>query len=273
MSESYPNLIVIYDLKVSYHDALELGFHFFKQLGLKPNELACRITPPENSRRDGVIRINSASAFDSYFKNEDFEYFVLAYVRPKEIRSKISYYYGRTRIPSDFYRLIIEYDPGTIAEMASDFNDTDLVEFIGSVAGAGNVEYGFKCSIPSRRLDAYIYSDAQALFVPFIKYENPDLWMTEVPSYLSDTPAKKRYLSGMMRLVYECNFITEKHLLMPILNRRLMDWIREDSFRGSLSQVSDKLWAWSVKKESLFDVNQACAEAGLLIAWQAPRGC
>lgn len=69
-------------------------------------------------------------------------------------------------------------------------------------------------------------------------------------------------------MVYPLNVLNEEHLEIRVNDLSLKEWIGSDSSRGSLKSIPNNMWLWSVKEADLPEVNNACGEAGILLAWQ-----
>lgn len=72
----------------------------------------------------------------------------------------------------------------------------------------------------------------------------------------------------MLRIVYPCNVVNCRHLLLEMDGMKLGEWIRNSKERGKLTTLGKELWIWEVKSTYLDQVNQACGEAGHLLAWR-----
>lgn len=263
MSQREDGFLVLYDCRMDFRSALAVGIAFFQRLGLEPNEMACGIIRRGRNLAN-VKSIGKIEGFESFVDNEGLAYLVLAKQAAGNSSAHVTFYYGHDEIHHDFYRLIVAYR----ADQLPGFDIEGLVQTVVDANMKGKVPYGFSTRIPLNELTQYEYADAQALFVPFLPYEDPDRWKVEVPTYMSEEPSPRRYLLGMLRLVYEWNFLSSKHLGMPIAGHRLEEWIGAEPSRGTLEKLGNDLWAWKVNPEHLADVNEACAKAGLLVAWQ-----
>lgn len=94
----------------------------------------------------------------------------------------------------------------------------------------------------------------------------------DVFAFKKETPGlyggRGRYSGKMLRMVYPCNLINRRHLQIEIEGMKLKDWIMNNNERGTLTELGKDLWMWEVGMEHLERVNQACGEAGSLVAWK-----
>ncbi|WP_175857542.1 hypothetical protein [Burkholderia anthina] len=111
---------------------------------------------------------------------------------------------------------------------------------------------------------AYKYSTGVNL-VKIFSFENTSLFTRELPGRV---PGSASYEGAKLRMIYPLNVLNEEHLEIRVGDLSLREWITSDSSRGSVRSIPNKMWLWSVKETDLAEVNNACGEAGILIAWQ-----
>lgn len=111
---------------------------------------------------------------------------------------------------------------------------------------------------------AYKYS-AGINLVRIFPFENTSFFTRELPGRVPGTASYERV---KLRMIYPLNLLNEEHLEIRVGDLSLRKWIMADSSRGSLRSISNKMWLWSVKEKDLAEINNACGEAGILIAWQ-----
>lgn len=112
--------------------------------------------------------------------------------------------------------------------------------------------------------DAYYYAAGNngATLFP---YENGFAFNKETPGIYK---GKGRYSGEMLRMIYPCNLVNSHHLQLDIDGVNLGEWIRDNEQRGKLTKLGEDLWLWEVEPAYLDLVNQACGEAGHLLAWK-----
>ncbi|MDR6497819.1 hypothetical protein J2785_000962 [Burkholderia ambifaria] len=96
-------------------------------------------------------------------------------------------------------------------------------------------------------------------------FENTSLFTRDLPGRV---PGSASYEAVKLRMIYPLNVLNEKHLGIRVNDLSLREWIRSDSSRGRLKSLPNRMWLWSVKEIDLLEVNNACGEAGILLAWQ-----
>ncbi|MCA8061007.1 MULTISPECIES: hypothetical protein [unclassified Burkholderia] len=111
---------------------------------------------------------------------------------------------------------------------------------------------------------AYKYSSGVNLTRIF-PFENTSLFTKDLPGRV---PGSASYEGVKLRMVYPLNVLNEQHLGIRVNDISLREWIGADPRRGSLKNISNKMWLWSVKESDLLEINNACGEAGILLAWQ-----
>ncbi|MCW5138256.1 hypothetical protein [Burkholderia cenocepacia] len=111
---------------------------------------------------------------------------------------------------------------------------------------------------------AYKYSTGVNL-VRIFPFENTSLFTRELPGRV---PGSASYEREKLRMIYPLNVLNENHLEIRIGDISLREWIMSDSSRGSLKSISNNMWLWTVEDADLTAVNNACGEAGILLAWQ-----
>ncbi|MCU9953854.1 hypothetical protein OEJ37_10840 [Burkholderia sp. BKH01] len=111
---------------------------------------------------------------------------------------------------------------------------------------------------------AYKYSTGVNL-IRIFTFENTSLFTRELPGRV---PGSASYEGTKLRMIYPLNVLNETHLEIRVNDLSLKEWIGSDSSRGSLTSIPNNMWLWSVEKADLLEVNNACGEAGILLAWQ-----
>ena len=111
---------------------------------------------------------------------------------------------------------------------------------------------------------AYKYSTGVNL-VRIFPFENTSLFTRELPGRV---PGSASYEGVKLRMIYPLNVLNEEHLEIRVDDLSLREWITSDLSRGSLKSIPNNMWLWSVKEMDLTEVNNACGEAGILLAWQ-----
>ncbi|MEK5162385.1 hypothetical protein NYE69_08600 [Paenibacillus sp. FSL R5-0527] len=139
-----------------------------------------------------------------------------------------------------------------------------LTDWLKDVAERAQVPYGVLYAA-GKMTNTYYYAggdNGTALF----PYENGFAFKHETPGLYN---GEGRYVDQMLRMVYPCNLLNSRHLNMVIDGVRLEDWITGSQERGLLTRIGNDQWMWEVGEERLDSVNQACGEAGLLVAWKS----
>ncbi|WP_155644478.1 hypothetical protein [Burkholderia anthina] len=113
-------------------------------------------------------------------------------------------------------------------------------------------------------LTAYKYSVGVNL-VRIFDFENTSLFTRELPGRV---PGTESYERVKLRMIYPLNVLNEEHLEIRVGDLSLREWIASDLCRGSMRSISNNMWLWSVEEADLVEINSACGEAGILIAWQ-----
>ncbi|WP_175712860.1 hypothetical protein [Burkholderia ambifaria] len=111
---------------------------------------------------------------------------------------------------------------------------------------------------------AYTYSTGVNL-VKIFPFEDTSLFTKELPGRV---PGSASYERVKLRMIYPVNVLNEEHLGIRINDLSLREWIISDSSRGSVNSIPNNMWLWVVNEVNLAEVNNACGEAGILIAWQ-----
>ncbi|HEM7800940.1 MULTISPECIES: hypothetical protein [Burkholderia] len=111
---------------------------------------------------------------------------------------------------------------------------------------------------------AYKYSTGVNL-IRIFPFENTSLFTRELPGR---APGAASYERVMLRMIYPLNVLNEEHLEIRVGDLSLREWITADSCRGYLKSISNGMWLWSLKETDLAEINNACGEAGILIAWK-----
>ncbi|CAM2183486.1 conserved hypothetical protein [Burkholderia cepacia] len=139
----------------------------------------------------------------------------------------------------------------------------EIVKFIKHAAI--NVRFKYAIAYDAKNSSiAFKYSTGVNL-VGIFPFENTSLFTRELPNR---SPGSASYEGAKLRMVYPLNVLNEEHLEIRVNDLSLKEWIGSDSSRGSLESISNGMWIWSVDATALPEVNNACGEAGILLAWQ-----
>jgi hypothetical protein len=76
------------------------------------------------------------------------------------------------------------------------------------------------------------------------------------------------YNIGLLRDIYNWNFINSSQLNYMIGNISLYNWIMCDSTHGKLTSFSDNLLLWEVDPSNLVNVRRVLWEAGIIFNWK-----
>lgn len=254
--------IVLYNVVNNYQEMLKIGKLLFNKLGIRPNEFSCYVIVPKEREDfdDGDYHI-SENEIEKWMGRSDLLGFRLAYQEPNARRWTTLFHYFADALHHEQKYLIIEH----IDEKNSTLTPA-VIDAIKSISETCEIPYGFALNVPEQNIITYKYHDAQVIYKNLFTYEDQKLWKTEVPSYLISAKSPRRYLTGMLRLVYEINIISNLHLLMRIESTDLKNWILENPTRGKLEEINNKLWTWSVSHEFLEGINKKLHDAGILIS-------
>lgn len=142
----------------------------------------------------------------------------------------------------------------------------EALPFIEQLTARVKYPYGilYACEKTSQ---AFYYATGDNM-VSVFPYENPMTWGEELPGLYE---GQERYTGSRLRMVYPYNLINDDHLQILIENMPLKEWILSTKEHGSLAALEQGIWAWEVEEQHLEHINQACGNAGILIAWKAPR--
>lgn len=76
-------------------------------------------------------------------------------------------------------------------------------------------------------------------------------------------PLNDNYLKGgWLREVYALNYLTDAHLLAPVGNVALKEWILQSPNRGTLAPVTNEMMLWEVPDERLTELSDQLYAAG-----------
>ncbi len=145
--------------------------------------------------------------------------------------------------------------------------DEEVGRFLENVAVYLNFKYAIAYNADNSST-AYKYSTGVNL-VGIFPFENTSLFTRELRGR---SPGSASYEGRKLRMVYPLSVLNESHLGIRLNDLSLREWIEADSSRGSLRSIPNNMWLWSVKEADLFEVNSACGEAGILLAWQKAPG-
>lgn len=141
----------------------------------------------------------------------------------------------------------------------------NFIGFVEDVSKNFWYPYGIVYAAP-KVADAFYYAEGENL-IKLFPYEDARIFNKETPGRFK---GKVRYRGDMLRMVYPCNMINEKHLCIKIQGMTLGEWIVNEQGRGSLRKIYKDLWLWEVGKDDMDRVNQCCGDAGILLAWKSP---
>jgi len=138
-----------------------------------------------------------------------------------------------------------------------------IVAFLENVVANLSCKYAIAYDAEKSSV-AYKYSTGVNL-VKIFPFENTSLFTKELPGRV---PGSASYERVKLRMIYPLNVLNEEHLGIRINDLSLREWIISDSSRGSLKSIPNDMWLWAVNEMNLAEINNACGEAGILIAWQ-----
>lgn len=140
-------------------------------------------------------------------------------------------------------------------------------KFVGFVENVSKkISYPYGIVYGAKRVaDAFYYAEGENL-VRLFPYENSSIFKKETPGRFK---GEARYRGDMLRMVYPCSMLNEKHLRIKIQGMPLGEWIADEQGRGSLRKICNDLWLWEVGKDDIDHVSKLCGDAGILIAWKA----
>lgn len=73
------------------------------------------------------------------------------------------------------------------------------------------------------------------------------------------------YKIGDLRDIYPMNVLSQVHLDRIVLGSRLEDWILQNPIHGTLTKLTDNLWAWWVEETQIPHVLDALAPTGIIL--------
>lgn len=116
-------------------------------------------------------------------------------------------------------------------------------------------------------LNAFYYATGNN-FVTIFPYENPLPWQQETPGLYQGA---SRYTHSMLRMVYPHNLLNSNHMNMKIDGINLKEWVTCGANRGSLKEIDNNLFLWTVESTSIDELNNLLGNSGLLISWQQQK--
>lgn len=138
-------------------------------------------------------------------------------------------------------------------------------EFLSSLSEKIPYSYGIKyCS--DKVTKAFYYSTGDNM-VNIYHYENSSLFKRECPGRFK---GKERYKDTLLRMVYPVNVINNHHFNIEIGSVNLKEWILSDEKHGSLEELNNGMWLWTVEDDELDKLNKCLGEVGILISWKPP---
>ncbi|MDF3094686.1 MULTISPECIES: hypothetical protein [Burkholderia] len=141
----------------------------------------------------------------------------------------------------------------------------EIEKFLENVVARLSCKYAIAYDAEKSSI-AYKYSTGVNL-VRIFPFENTSLFTRELPGRV---PGSASYERERLRMIYPLNVLNENHLKICVDGISLREWIVSDSSRGSLRSIPNNMWLWTVDDADLTEVNNACGEAGILLAWQKP---
>jgi hypothetical protein len=82
---------------------------------------------------------------------------------------------------------------------------------------------------------------------------------------------EKVYRSGIIRNVYEWNFLTAAQLTATVGDISLEEWIRQDAKRGALTELSNGVTLWQVNRDEIPTLRAVLKQAGRIFNWKSWR--
>lgn len=79
------------------------------------------------------------------------------------------------------------------------------------------------------------------------------------------------YRKGIIRNVYEWNFLTAAQLTATVSDVSLEEWIRQDAKRGRLSEINHGVTLWQVNPDEILTLRTALKQAGRIFNWKSWR--
>lgn len=149
----------------------------------------------------------------------------------------------------------------------STLNDDHLAKLIASCVSSLKPAYGIGCH---RNHD-----QGPWFFAAGVNY---GVSTQESPTGYEDALAVSRwgdlgmveevYKSGLLRNVYEINFLSEPHLRRQVDGSTLREWITNDPSRGTLNAMSEGIVMWKVQDSFLSTVRHDLRDAGCIFDWR-----
>lgn len=136
-------------------------------------------------------------------------------------------------------------------------------KFLKSLSDKILYSYGIKYC--ADKITKALYYATGDNMVNIYQYENASLFKRECPGKFKGL---ERYKNTMIRMVYPVNLINNHHLNIIIGDISLKEWISSDDKHGSLEELNNNLWLWTVEDTELDGVNKYLGELGLLISWK-----
>lgn len=87
----------------------------------------------------------------------------------------------------------------------------------------------------------------------------------EIGAWMRERMGARRHLAGALRDVYPVNLLTPRQLDSHVDGARLIDWIRQESWRGTMVTYGDSGADWVVDPSNLSHVRENLRRCGLLI--------
>ncbi|MCG8710961.1 hypothetical protein JHU04_004283 [Brenneria sp. 4F2] len=143
----------------------------------------------------------------------------------------------------------------------------DESEAINNLFGslAENTPYPYGIKYFSDKITKALYYATGDNMHNIYKYENASLFKRECPGRFK---GQARYRHVMLRMVYPLNVINHHHLDIVIENISLKEWISSNEKHGTLEELNNDLWLWTVDNAEIDKINESLGKAGALISWK-----
>lgn len=136
------------------------------------------------------------------------------------------------------------------------FDSVVYKEIESDIAVSSKCTYGY-CYEAETWSKSFLYANDN--FTSIYPYESAGKWQRFIRS--------EGHPGGVLRLVYQLNFIPIELLKKRIKNTTLENWILLNSNNGYLERINNKLWRWVVPLSELFRVNETLSKEGFLISF------
>lgn len=230
-------------------DVFDIGLALFQALNidvsiqlLKINRLGYRVTKSVNT--EGLIR-----AFDT----EPFNFEI-----SQNAGGRLFYFSQSIRAVGAYNT--IKFGGFSDSELSTKECDSCIKDILSHVS----CRYGFSYQSSNSFKAINYVNDIGISSVN--QYDAPMKWQRKF-MYSNDDTGYSHHL----RLIYERNYLTAKHLALKLDGKPLLEWINQESYRGKILPVNDDIYLWQIAPEYLEDINRQCGQAGLLISFVEPK--